>query len=203
MMPRIKNVWRKGTTELRLVSSRDAGRTWQRVCEKSVWLPCSAEPHGYDRLVFAQYPIRVDNEMRLYHSVYDGDHLIFNHDGTLYEPGFIRTARTALATFRPDGYVSLDATEPTGNVLTRVLNFEGKELFVNVATSGGSLRVELQDAGEKPLPGYTMADCKPITSYGVALPIRWGRKDLAKSSGKPIRVRFELKNGSLYGFNFA
>ena len=59
MMPTARNVWRKGTTELRLVLSRDAGKTWKRVCDKAVWLPCSQEPHGYDRLVFAQYPIRV------------------------------------------------------------------------------------------------------------------------------------------------
>src|SRR6185503_8733609 len=38
MMPRLKNVWRKGTTELRLVVSRDAGRSWQRVGEKQTWL---------------------------------------------------------------------------------------------------------------------------------------------------------------------
>ena len=38
-MPRPFVVWRKGTTELRLVMSRDAGRTWQRVGGKQVWLP--------------------------------------------------------------------------------------------------------------------------------------------------------------------
>ena len=82
-------VWRKGTTEVRLVLSRDAGRSWQRVCGKEVWLPHSPEPHGFDRLVFGTYPLRVNDEMWFYYMAYDGDHLIFNRDGTLYEPGFM------------------------------------------------------------------------------------------------------------------
>jgi len=204
MMPTARNVWRKGTTELRLALSRDAGKTWQRVCDKTVWLPCSPEPHGYDRLVFAQYPIRVGNEMRLYHTVYDGDHLIFKRDGSLFEPGFVRTARTALATFRPDGYVSLDAGEQTGHLVTRALRFQGKELSVNVAAKKGALRVELQDAEGKPLPGYSLADSQPITGDGVAVTAHWRRnKDLAKWNGQPVHLRFELQNGSFYGFNFA
>jgi hypothetical protein len=205
MMPTAKNVWRKGTTELRLVLSRDAGKTWQRVCGKSVWLPCSPEPHGYDRLVFAQYPIRVGNEMRLYHSVYDGDHLIFNRDGTMFEEGFVRTARTALATFRPDGYVSLDARKSKGELVTRPLEFKGKGLSVNLACSnGGSFRVELQDASGKALPNYGLADCQHLTGDGVNLPVQWRKQNsLVDLGNKPIRVRFELQGGSFYGFNFA
>jgi len=204
MMPTAKNVWRKGTTELRLVLSRDAGKTWQRVCGKSVWLPCSPEPHGYDRLVFAQYPIRVGNEMRLYHSVYDGDHLIFNRDGSMFEEGFIRTARTALATFRPDGYVSLDARNSKGELVTRALKFQGKALSVNLASNGGSLRVELQDASGKALPNYALADCQPLSGDGLTLPVRWKKQEsLMGLNDKPTRVRFELQNGSFYGFNFA
>jgi hypothetical protein len=111
MMPTARNVWRKGTTELRLVLSRDAGKTWQRVCDKAVWLPCSPEPHGYDRLVFAQYPIRMGNEMRLYHSVYDGDHLIFKRDGSLeFVPQNIGIAHPNV--FHHDVAVALDDISP-------------------------------------------------------------------------------------------
>ena len=154
--------------------------------------------------MFAQYPLRVSNELRLYHSVYDGDHLIFKRDGTLYEPGFIRTARTAMATLRYDGYVSLDASEQTGHLVTRPLQFEGKGLFVNLAAAKGSLRIELQDANGKALSGYSLGDCKPLTGDGVEIPVRWDhQKDLAKLNKAPVRIRFELQNGSFYGFNFA
>jgi|GEM_PF-737116 len=204
MMPTIRDVWRKGTTELRLVLSRDAGRTWQRVCGKEVWLPHSPEPHGYDRLVFAQYPIRVGNELRLYHMVYDGDHLIFNRDGSLFEPGFIRTGRTALATFRWDGYVSLDAGDQTGHLLTRSMQFQGRKLSVNVATTKGSLRVELQEADGKPIQGYTAADCNPISADNVDQTVSWrGHDVIERRVGQTVRLRFELTRGSLYAFRFA
>jgi hypothetical protein len=64
-MPTIPNIWCKGTTELRLVVSRDAGRSWQRVSDKQTWLPFHDENHGFDRLVFAGQQVAVGDEMRL------------------------------------------------------------------------------------------------------------------------------------------
>jgi hypothetical protein len=204
MMPTIPDVWRKGTTELRLVLSRDAGKTWQRVCEKEVWLPCSADKHGYDRLVFAQYPIRVGDELWLYHLVYDGDHLVFNRDGSLFEPGFIRTGRTALATLRWNGYVSLDAREQSGQLLTRPLRFQGEKLSVNLVAARGSLRVEVQDGAGKAIEGFALADCKPLADDGVDQTVRWRQHENTESlAGKTVRLQFDLTRGSLYGFGFA
>ncbi len=204
MMPTIRDVWRKGTTELRLVLSRDAGKTWQRVCDKEVWLPHHPEQHGYDRLVFAQYPLRVGNELRLYHLVYDGDHLTFNRDGSLYEPGFLRTGRTALATFRWDGYVSLDAGDQAGYLMTKPVRFQGKKLSVNVATTRGFLRVELQDQEGKPIRGFAASDCKPISTDSVEQSVSWrGQETVGPLAGKTVRLRFELTRGSLFAFGFA
>jgi hypothetical protein len=75
---------------------------------------------------------------------------------------------------------------------------------VNVAATRGSLRVELQNAAGKPLPGFALTDCESIMRDGVALPVSWRRnKDLLKWAGQPVRMRFELQNCSFYGFNFA
>lgn len=67
-MPTIRNVWRKGTTETRLVASRDAGRSWSRVGGKTPWIPHHQAEDGYDRLVFTGSPVRVGDELWIYNS---------------------------------------------------------------------------------------------------------------------------------------
>jgi len=201
--PGLDGVWRKGTTDVRLVLSRDAGRTWQRVCGRDVWLPHAAEPHGFDRLVFGTYPIRVRDEAWFYYLAYDGDHLIFNRDGTLFEPGFLRKGRTALATMRWDGYASLDAGDATARLVTRPLRFSGTRLTLNLAARRGAMRVELRDERGTPIPGASADDCVPIVGDGVALPVRWrGMTSLAPFEGKPVRLAFQWKLASFYGFQF-
>lgn len=203
LMPGTDNVWRKGTTELRLVVSRDAGNTWQRVGGKQVWLPCSALSHGFDRLVFAAPPVEVGDEFWFYYPAWDGDHLVFNRDGSLYEPGYLRMARTGLATLRRDGYLSLDAGADTGSLLTRTIRIEGDRLEVNLQAPKGWLRAELADEAGKPIPGFTLTECAPVKGEGVSLPVRWkGGADLKRLAGKPVHVRFQLSDASLYAFRF-
>jgi len=203
MMPDRENVWRKGTTELRLVASRDAGKSWQRVGDKQIWLPHSKEKYGYDRLVFPGSPVRVGDELWLYYNVYDGDHLIWNRDGTLFDkqrPS--RTGRVALATMRWDGYVSLDAGEETGQLVTKLLRFEGDKLWVNLDASKGALKAELQDEKGKVIPGFALEDCQPAKENGINLSVSWQKGKLGKLAGRTIRVRFELENASLFAFGF-
>ncbi len=201
-MPTIANVWRKGTTEIRLVVSRDAGKTWQRVAGKSVWLPHHTEDTGYDRLVFSGLPIEVGDEHWFYYPAWDGDHLSFTRDGKPWYQDRMRVGRTARATLRRDGYVSLDA-EDAGSLLTKPLRFSGDQLRVNLAATKGKLRAELQDVSGTVIEGFALSDCELTTGDGLALPVRWRGQPLLKHLAKrTVRVRFELSGASLYGFRF-
>jgi hypothetical protein len=201
-MPGADHVWRKGTTELRLIISRDAGQSWQRVADKQVWLPCSPAPHGYDRLVFAALPVNVGEEIWFYYPAWDGDHLVFNRDGSLFEPGVLRTGRTARATLRRDGYVSLDAVAQPGVLLTRPLRFRGEGLTVNLCAPQGWLRAELTDAAGKPISGFTLDDCEPVRGDSVAAAVRWRGRQLRELADRPIRIRFQLSDAAIYAFRF-
>ncbi|MBI3862664.1 MAG: hypothetical protein HY290_12305 [Planctomycetia bacterium] len=203
-MPRIENVWRKGTTEVRLVISRDAGRTWQRVGDRQVWLPHHDEDDGYDRLPCCSCPIEVGDELRFYYACWNGEHLAFYRDGTPYYRNRMRNSSTAWATLRRDGYVSLDAGDERGEFSTKVLNVNGGAMSVNLAAARGELRVEVQNESGEPIKGFALADCQPITGDGVALPVRWkDNRDLKSLAGKPIRLRVDLKQAALYSFQFA
>jgi len=106
--------------------------------------------------------------------------------------------------FRLDGFVSVHAGGEGGSLTTKPLNFTGRYLRVNfTTTSGGSLKVELQDAGGKVIPGFGLTDCESLTGDSVNQIVRWKQKsDLAALRGTPVRARFVLKNTDLYSVRF-
>ena len=105
---------------------------------------------------------------------------------------------------RWDGYLSLRAGAVAGEVTTKPLRTNGQGLVVNAAAAGGSVRVEVQDGDGNPLPGYTLADCERLRGDGVAQPVRWRDKAELPATlrGKPLRLRFEVRQADLYGFQF-
>ena len=74
-------------------------------------------------------------------------------------------------------------------------------LFVNVVCPQGELRAEILDAAGKPVEPFTLATCIPVAADKTLAPIAWqGGADLSAFSGKPVRLRFSLRRGSLYAF---
>jgi len=108
-------------------------------------------------------------------------------------------------TLRLDGFVSVWAPLAGGEVLTKPLLFEGGHLALNLETSGaGHVQVELQDATGQPLPGYTLAECPLIRGDTGRHIVRWKEKggDVRPLAGRPIRLRFVLRDADLYAFQF-
>ena len=78
-------------------------------------------------------------------------------------------------------------------------------LLLNFATSAaGSLRCEIQDADTgKPIPGFTLADSDEMFGDSLDRPMTWNsNSELKALVGKPIRLRFELKDADLYALRF-
>lgn len=107
-------------------------------------------------------------------------------------------------TLRIDGFASLQAAARGGELVTKPLVFEGGYLALNLATSAaGSIQVELQDPAGQPLPGYALADCEPIFGDTLARIVRWRHGgDVRALAGRPVRVRFALRDADLYAFQF-
>ena len=75
---------------------------------------------------------------------------------------------------------------------------------MNFATSAaGSVRVEIQDPAGKPVEGFSLADCPDHFGDTVERVVNWNnRKDVSRLAGKPVRLRFVLKDADLYSFQF-
>ena len=109
-----------------------------------------------------------------------------------------------LATLRRDGFASMDAGSDTGTLTTRPIRFTGKHLFVNLDAPQGELRVEVLDERGRTVAPLTRANCVPLTADSTLVPVRWkGSDDLAAVAGKTVRLRFHLRQGSLYAFWFS
>jgi hypothetical protein len=107
-------------------------------------------------------------------------------------------------TLRLDGFASVQAPMSGGELITKPLTFAGNTLSLNFATSAaGSLRVELQDAQGKVVPGYTLDDCDDLFGDTVDRTVSWNRKrDVSSLVGRPVRMRFVLRDADLFAFKF-
>ena len=130
-----------------------------------------------------------------------------------------------------DRFASVHATMAGGECTTHPLTFSGRSLFLNYSTSvNGSIRVEVQDAADQPIPGFALADSIEIVGNEIehaaawksganAHPRTWqgdpsrasrqvdfidwaGGDDLSRLAGTPIRLRFVLKGADLYALRF-
>src|SRR5262249_40968025 len=132
-----------------------------------------------------------------------GDQLYFYVSGRAGQRGNNKAGvcTTGLATLRRDGFASMDAGETEGTLTTRPVRFNGKRLFVNVDAPAGALRVEVPDQRGEALAPFTPARCVPVRSDRTLQANRWrGTTDLSSLIGKPVRLRFHLRNGRLYSF---
>ncbi|HLW65920.1 MAG TPA: hypothetical protein VKS79_11410, partial [Gemmataceae bacterium] len=108
---------------------------------------------------------------------------------------------TGLAVLRRDGFASMDADKKEGTVTTRRVTFQGKHLFVNANATGGELRAEILDGQGKIIPPFTAEKCDPVRANETAQHVRWrGVENLGTLAGRPVQIRFYLKNGRLYSF---
>ena len=114
------------------------------------------------------------------------------------------TQRVTRYVLRTDGFVSVNAGYGGGEFTTKPLMFTGSELELNYSTSAiGSVRVEMQDAEGRPRPGYTLDDCPEIFGDEIEGVVEWrSGGDVSALAGKPVRLRFVMKDADLYAFRF-
>jgi hypothetical protein len=107
-------------------------------------------------------------------------------------------------TLRLDGFASVNAGYEGGELLTRPLIFAGQRLLLNFATSAaGSILVEIQDADGTPMAGHALDDAVELIGNEIERPYRWkSGDDISGLAGKPVRLRFVLKDADLYALRF-
>jgi len=114
------------------------------------------------------------------------------------------TAHLERLTLRVDGFASLHAPYTGGEMVSKPLRFEGRELTFNYATgAAGHVRAELLDEGQAAIPGYALEDVDLLIGDEIERVVSWqGRKDISQLAGQTICMRIQLKDADLYSFRF-
>ncbi len=186
-------------TELNLAYSRDGfhwyrpdRRPFIRAERRDVW------DRGYVQPVGGICTIHGD-KLWFYYTGFQGN--VKKKKQPFLQDGMYDRGSTGVAFMRRDGFVSMDAGEQPAELLTRPVKFGGSCLFVNADVGQGELRAEVVDMAGKPIPPYTLENCSPLRANGTIQQITWtGDKDLSPLKERVVRLRFQMKRGSLYSF---
>lgn len=102
-------------------------------------------------------------------------------------------------TVRLYGFFSWNAKFAGGEILTKPFTFKGNELELNFETGAmGTLIVTVCDEDGNEIEGYKTCEMFGDT---VGRPAVF-QKDLSALEGKPVRLKFHLKDCDLYSFKF-
>jgi hypothetical protein len=187
-------------TELQLAFSRD-GFHWDRSCRQTF-----IEAHPDNKRSWERAYIHsvggvcniVGDNLHFYYTAFRGDES--NRNSLQYWSGMYADASMGLAILRRDGFASMGCKKE-GSLLTRLIKFSGKYLFVNVEAKRGSLTVEICGSDGKPLQGFTREDCLPIIEDSTKCLVKWKHSEsFYELSGKEVRMKFYLNHSRIYAF---
>jgi hypothetical protein len=114
------------------------------------------------------------------------------------------TAHLRRYSLRLDGFASIYAPYKGGSFNTKPFTFTGKELLLNFATSApGYIKVEIQDTDGEPITDYSIKDAMELIGNYIEHPAAWENgTDVSSLSGRPIRLKFVMKDTNLYSMQF-
>ena len=178
-----------GTIDIQLAASRD-GIRWERVGDRKPFIP-NGPPGSIDsgEVYAANAPVRVGDELWFYYSPCAVEHGPTGRSGPI-----------CLAKLRLDGFVSVDAGEDTGTLVTQPFACEGDSLEINAQARGGLAAVAVLDRQGTQVPGFGKTDCAIFDSDSVRHTVTWRQAALGSLKGKVIRLKFYLRNARLYSF---
>ena len=190
---------------IQLACSRDL-KSWVRLGDRKTFIgPSRLDSGAYDltQILPPSAPVRKDDELWFYYTglkyranfTYRGTY----PDGeTVRMPGRDRdVGAVCLAVLRRDGFISLDAGQEPGTLLTKPFVLAGSSLHVNADAGSGDVDVTVLDGTNQ-----IVAVSEPVTGDRPRAALRWSSGNLDAVKGKAVRLRLSLRNARLYSFWF-
>ena len=190
---------------IRLAGSRD-GRHWYYLADREDFIPNG----GHD--AWDAHYLRMAERATVGGPVIRGDEVWFYYHGQyggipgcagLTLPKSKWQCSLGVGVVRRDGFVSLEAGEAPGEIITRPLVFTGTGMLcANVQTEeGGTVRVAVLEEDGTPIPGLAYTTCAEVRGDAVRAPVSWaGGDSLAPLKGRYVRFAFRLERAQIYSF---
>lgn len=188
--PEEKQIRFYGPVDIQLAVSRD-GIAWERAGDRVPFIPNG--PVGsidMGEIYAALAPVVMGEELWFYYSASTADH------------GDVGGASYAcLAKLRRDGFVSVNAGDQSGYLVTKPFLCQGGNLAINGSAKGGDIGVTVLDESGIQYPGYSRQDCALFDGDSTKHFMSWREKlSLEELKGNNIRLKFYLRNAKLYSF---
>ena len=178
-----------GTVDVQLAVSRD-GIKWERIGNRQPFIP-NGPPGSLDsgEVYVANAPVKVNDELWFYYSPCSVEHGLTGRSGPI-----------CLAKLRLDGFVSIDAGQEWGALITKPFQCVGGSLRINAFARGGAVQVAVLDEQGIQYDGFSKIDCAVFDSDAVCHKMTWRKNVFSTLKGKMIRLKFYLRNAQLYSF---
>ena len=190
------------TMDVQLLTSRD-GISWSRAGDREPFLRQGLDGSSTSGMVFANpWLLPVGDELWFYFNGTPRSH------GSLPpgadEESFARRTGIFRASMRRDGFISADAGYSGGELTTPLLAFEGERLELNCdGSAGGWLQVEILDAEDRPISGYSLAESDDVRGNGLSKRVTWkGNGDVGSLAGQLVQLRFVMRGMKLFALQF-
>ena len=188
-----------GLLEAQLAVSRD-GLRFERPGRGRAYIPLGVSESIQAGQIYV-YPhlVRFGDEIHQYYSAHALSHGRYSGVGETRGNG-----RYCLAVQRLDGFMSADAAYTGGWLVTPPISFSGCELELNIdCKATGHAVVELRDEHDLPIKGFAAADCDLIRGNHIHYTVTWqGDGDVSALAGRPLRMKFVMRNARLFAFEF-
>jgi len=165
---------------------------WTRPPKREQFIPRGKQGEFDSGMIYtAQAPVVVDGKLHFYYGGWVGAH---NNAKS--------KANIGLAILRLDGFCSMHAGDTEGWLISRREPFRVPRIAINAATApNGYVVAELLDTDNKPIPGFTRADCVPFTGDSTHHILTWKTKTLPEALLEADKkIRFFIKDADLYSY---
>jgi len=179
----------EGLSETVLMTSRD-GVNWDRTFMEAWMRPGLDERNWTERSNLTAWGILQMDDAE--YSMYASEH---------YRWDDLRYRRM---TIRRHGFASVNALYAGGEFTTRPVIFTGAKLVLNYSTSvAGSVQVELRDENGVPLGDHGIDDMEPLFGDELERIVEWKTgSNLSGFAGRPVRLRFVMKDADVFALSF-
>lgn len=183
----------------------NAERDWSEATREATFLPYGKKDKDWDWGYMVPYytpePIIINDRIHFFYAASNAKHWwTWTGDPPKKDPNAKPPKKgVGLATLRRDGFVSINAGPEGGMMTTRAFIFLGDTLVLNADASRGSISVEALDVDGKPIKGFGRDASVRLTTDNIRYTLAWkGRRDLHQLQGRPIRLRFHLKQARVF-----
>ena len=115
-----------------------------------------------------------------------------------------RVGKIGRAVLRLDGFVSARGGRQAATLTTKPVRVSGRRLLLNYdAGATGVVRAELRDEANRPIPGFSLDECQPLSGSQVHGVVAWRKSDdVSALATKPLRVHLVIRDADVYAFEF-